>query len=113
MSQLAFFQGAEIGLLEAPLHPGTPVGLAFWLLVLLGAAVQAVIRLRGRTVLARWGFPALLAAGLLGCDIACQCITGWDLLLPLLAYFALLWLLAGALLVNLFHFLRNILLKRV
>ena len=25
MSQLAFFQGAEIGLLEAPLYPGTPV----------------------------------------------------------------------------------------
>ncbi len=113
MSQLAFFLGAEIGLLEAPLHPGTPVGLAFWLLLALGAAVQGVIRLRGRTVLARWGFPALLAAGLLGCDIACQCITGWDLLLPLLAYFALLWLLAGGFLVNLFHFLRNILLKRV
>ena len=85
-----------------------PVGLAFWLLVLLGAAVQAVIRLRGRTALARWGFPALLAAGLLGCDIACQCITGWDLLLPLLAYFALLWLLLGAVLVNLFRFLCKI-----
>jgi len=91
----AIVKGFEMGTHVVPITLESPLCWIFWACLLLGFGVQTLLQ-RKRNLRFLW--PALLAAGVIGCEIACQIITGWDLILWVLLYFYLLTALAGALL---------------
>lgn len=93
--QLAIVQIAGVGLLQAPLVPESPLCWVFWASFALGALVQWLVLKKARHPWARWSFAAVLGLGLLAGALGCQLITGWDLLLPMLAYWWCLTLLLG------------------
>lgn len=105
--QLALMQGIEIGTHTLPFHLGNPLGILFWVAVLLGAGIQTVLNRRGKCRLTRAAWLIFLLAALLACEIACQIVTGWELLLPVMLYFYLLAMLLGALLCLLARRLRQ------
>jgi len=96
--QFALMQAMEIGAHELPLHPLEPLGLIFWIALLLGAGIQMLLNRKIACQPARAAWILLLAVCMLICEIACQTITGWELLLPVMLYFYLLAMLLGSLL---------------
>lgn len=105
--QLALMQGIEMGVHELPFHLDDPLGILFWLAVLLGLGIQTVLNRRAKHRLTRMVWMLFLLLGLLACEAACQIVTGWELLLPVVLYFYLLAMLAGALLCLLIRRLRQ------
>ncbi len=91
----AIVKGFEMGTHMVPITFESPLCWIFWACLLLGFGVQYLLR-RKRSLWLVW--PALLLAALVGCEIACQIITGWDLILWVILYFYLLTALTGALL---------------
>ena len=94
--ELALLQGFEIGTHAIPFHLDSPLCLVFWLTFLQGAAIAFFLQGTGRRKTARRIVYGLVLTLLLACEIACQVVTGWDLLVPVLLYFYLLALLLGA-----------------
>lgn len=94
--QPALLQGFEIGTHAIPFHFESPLCFIFWLTVLQGAAIAFFLQGTGRKKTARRVVYGVILATLLACEIACQSVTGWDLLVPVLLYFYLLALLLGA-----------------
>ena len=94
--QLALLQGFEMGTHEIPFHPDSPLCWIFWLVFLLGAGIQFLSLRPKRKKPIRWGLTMVLVCGLLACEIACQVIIGWDLILLMIVYFYLLAMLLGA-----------------
>ena len=105
--QFALMMGIEMGAHELPFHLDNPLGIVFWIALLLGAGVQTILSRKVTCRLLRAVWMLFLLLCMLVCEIACQVITGWDLLLPVLLYFYLLTMLAGALLCVLFCRLRQ------
>lgn len=100
------FEAMEVGLFHIPFHPlDNPFlfGL-FWLCFSIGIIVQVILfqHCKGN---GRWGFILFSLMGLFFCEIACQVITGWDMLLWLLFWFLFLVFVIGAGICCLFHFL--------
>jgi len=100
----AIVKGFEMGTHVVPITLESPLCWIFWACLLLGFGVQTLLQ-RKRNLRFLW--PALLAAGVIGCEIACQIITGWDLILWVLLHFYLLTMLTGALLRILLRRLRR------
>lgn len=100
----AILKGFEMGTHMVPVTFESPLCWIFWLCLLLGLGAQMLLQ-RKRSLRFLW--PALLTAGGLGCEIACQIITGWDLILWVLLHFYLLTMLVGALVGTLLHHLRR------
>ena len=90
----AILKGFEMGTHMIPITFESPLCWIFWACLLLGFGVQCLLQRKRRLRLA---WPVLLSAGVLGCEIACQIIIGWDLILWVLLYFYVLTLLLGAL----------------
>lgn len=88
--QLAFVQCLETGIHMLILLD--LVGLA------LGAGVQFLICRKVKSGVYRWLFILFDLLAMLVCDVFAQCITGWNLLVPLFAYWFFLMLLLGAVL---------------
>lgn len=76
--QLAIVQCFEIGM--HMLIPFDIIGLG------LGAGIQFLICRKAKHKFSRWLFVVTNLIGMLVSDIAAQCITGWDLLVPLFIY---------------------------
>lgn len=108
MEQLALIQMARAGLLAVPLAPYHVLFWVFWASVILGAAIQRMLLRRARTRFGRGAFAAVLVLGLLAGEVACQTVTGWDLLLPLLLYWWCGALTLGAGLAALIRWIVNI-----
>lgn len=98
----AIVKGFEMGTHMVPITLESPLCWIFWACLLLGFGVQILLQ-RKRSLRFLW--PALLAAGVVGCEIACQIITGWDLLAWLLFWFLFLVFLLSAGLTYLSSFL--------
>ena len=101
-----FFEAMESGLFQLFFYPpANPyLSLVFWLCFLLAAGIQFLL-LKKCSGLGRWVFLLLSLCGFFFCEIACQIITGWDLILWLLLWFLCLTLLFGAGVCILFHYL--------
>ena len=100
----AIVKGFEMGTHMVPITFESPLCWIFWACLLLGFGVQYLLR-RKRSLQLVW--PALLLAALVGFEIACQIITGWDLILWVLLHFYLLTMLIGTLLGMLLRRLRG------
>ena len=85
--QLAILQGIEIGMHMLPL---------FWITLLIGGGIQFLLHKKAQSRAGRYWFVVLNCIGMLTCEIACQIITGWDLLLPLFLYWFFLTFFLGA-----------------
>ena len=99
----AIVKGFEMGSHMIPVAFDSPLCWIFWVLLLLGFGVQTLLQRKRRL---RFLWPAFLLAALTGCEIACQIIIGWDLVLWVILYFYVLTLLVGALLGMLLRRLR-------
>ena len=93
--QPALLQGFEIGTHMVPFQLDSPLCFIFWLTFLQGAAIAFFLQGTGRKKTVRRVVYGVTLAILLACEIACQVVTGWDLLVPVLLYFYLLALLLG------------------
>jgi len=100
----AIVKGFEMGTHMVPFTFDSPLCWTFWGCLLLGGGAQTLLQ-RKRSL--RFVWMVLLAAGVVGCEIACQIIIGWDLILWVLLHFYLLTMLAGALLGVLLRRLRR------
>ncbi|MBE6963183.1 MAG: hypothetical protein E7443_01110 [Ruminococcaceae bacterium] len=94
--QPALLQGVEIGMHIIPLHPESPLCWIFWVCCLLGGGIWFMLSRSGQRKRKRWIFIGVQIYALLCCEIACQVVTGWDLLIPVVLYFYLLAILLGA-----------------
>jgi len=74
------------------------LSVAAWAFLLLGFAIHFLILKLCRTLWKRRLFPMLILMGLIACELACQMITGWDLLAVLVLYGCVLSLAVGAVL---------------
>ena len=91
----AIMKGFEMGTHMIPVTLESPLCRIFWACLLLGVGVQILLqRKRGL----RFVWPVLLLVALVGCEMACQTVTGWDLILWVILHFYLLTALTGALL---------------
>lgn len=101
------FEALETGLLQIPFHPGEPfLFAAFWICFALAIAIQILLFKKCKGF-GRWGFLLFSLTGFLICEIACQIITGWDLLAWLLFWFIFLTFLLGAGICCLFRYLHK------
>ena len=89
----AIVKGFEMGTHTVPIAFDNPLCWTFWGLLLLGYCVQVLLQ-RKRNLRFLW--PVFLLAALTGCEVACQIIIGWDLVLWVILHFYVLTLLAGA-----------------
>lgn len=103
----AIVKAVEVGMHMVPVAFDSPLCPIFWGCQLAGVIIQLVLLKKGKRRGRRWAFTAVLLIGLLACEIACQVITGWDLILPLVLYFCLLTMLVGAGLCTLVFYLRK------
>ena len=92
----AILKAIEIGMHTAPIVFDSPLCPIFWGCLLAGSLLQLILLKKAKRRGGRWGFAAALVIGLLVCEIGCQMITGWDLLIPIVLYFYLLTMLTGA-----------------
>lgn len=92
----AIMKAFEIGVHMAPVAFGSVLCPMFWGCLTAGGLVQLLLRKKARSAFGRWAFAGVLGIGLLICEIACQVMTGWDLIVPIVLYFYLLTMLAGA-----------------
>lgn len=72
------------------------LSVAAWAFLLLGFAIQLLVLKRCRKLWKRRLFTVLLILGVIAGELACQMITGWDLLAVLLLYGCVLSLAIGA-----------------
>jgi len=102
------FEALEVGLLHVPFHPDNPfLFCLFWLCFFIGIIVQIVLFQHCKGF-GKWGFIIFSAIGFFCCEIACQIITGWDLILWLVLWFLFLTFLVGAGLCTLiYHLLKK------
>ena len=87
-----FSEGWEIGLFHLPFMGEMPIPIIIWAVIILAAAAQLLL-CRSKRSWIRYGMLGLNAAGFIVCAIACQIITGWDMLAWLIfggIFFALL-----------------------
>jgi len=91
-----FLEAMEVGLLQIPFHPDNPfLFCLFWLCFFIGLIVQTVLFQHCKGY-GKWGFILFALIGFLCCEMACQIITGWDLILWLVLWFLFLTFLFGA-----------------
>jgi len=100
----AIVKGFEMGTHMVPFTLESPLCWIFWACLLLGVGIQTLLQ-RKRSLRFLW--IALLAVGIIACEIACQIITGWDLILWVILHFYLLTMLMGTLLGMLLRRLRR------
>ena len=74
------------------------LSVAAWAFLLLGFAIQLLILKLCRTLWKRWLFAMLILMGLIAGELACQMITGLNLLVALVLYGCVFALAIGALL---------------
>lgn len=72
------------------------LSMAAWVFLLLGFAIQFLVLKLCRTSWKRRLFPVLLGLGIMAGELACQMITGWDLLAVLVLYGCVFSLAIGA-----------------
>ena len=90
----ALVKGFEMGTHMVPITFESPLCWIFWACLLLGFGMQLLLQ-RKRHLRFLWlGF---LLAALAACEIVCQVMIGWDLILCVLLHFYILSLLLGAL----------------
>ena len=94
--ETALFLGFEMGTHEIPFHFEMPLCWIFWAVFLLGAGIQFLLLRPKRKKAVRWVLVTLLLCGLLGCEIVCLVLTGWDRIVPIILYFYLAAMLLGA-----------------
>ena len=104
--RLTILEAMEVGLFAIPFHPLDNPFLfgIFWLCFFIGVIIQIVL-LQHCKGYGKWGFLFFSFFGLIVCEIACQVITGWDLLAWLLFWFLFLVFLLSAGLTYLSSFL--------
>jgi len=86
----------EIGLFQVPFHPDNPyLFFPFWGCFLLAIGIQALLLKKYKTGI-RWSFLIFSLIGFFCCEIACQIIIGWDLILWLVLWFLFLTFLFGS-----------------
>lgn len=83
------------------------VSVIAWVSPLLGITIQMIALAKAKRKWARWLFVGILAVILIAAECACQIITGWDLILYLVIYGAVLLMLVGAGLGALIFIVRN------
>lgn len=90
---MSFFENAlETGLFLVPFAGEMPIPVIIWCVVLSAAGIQLLLCRSHRRWL-RYGMLCFNAAGFIVCVIACEMITGWDMLAWLIfggIFFALL-----------------------
>lgn len=105
--QSAFSLGVEVGIFLLPFQLNSRLSLIFWLACLLTAAAQLLILKKTQSIFAKWALPVLILLGMGACEVACQIVFGYELLLPVLIYWLLLGMLLAALIVSLVYILRK------
>lgn len=94
----------EVGMMEVLYTPDVPwLFIPSWLCVLTGLLIQLRCLKKAK---AKW-FLLFLAAALIACELACQLITGWDVLLFLILYGLAIYLLLGAVIGTSIHYLEK------
>ena len=95
--ELAFEKAWEIGFFHTLINFNSPVVSAIaWASLLLGAGTQLLILKKAKKKAIRWAFMVILAVLLVAAECACQIIIGWDLMLYLILYGAVLLMFVGA-----------------
>ena len=74
------------------------LSMAAWAFLLLGFAIQFLVLKLCRTLWKRRLFPGLVVLGIVAGELACQMITGWELLAVLVLYGCVFSLAIGAVL---------------
>lgn len=72
------------------------LSVSAWAFLLLGFAIRFLVLKLCRTLWKRRLLPLLLIPGVMSGELACQLITGWDLLAVLILYGCVLSLAVGA-----------------
>ena len=72
------------------------LSVAAWAFLLMGFAIQLLVLKLCRTLWKRRLFAVLILMGVIACELACQMITGWDLLAVLVLYGCVFSLAVGA-----------------
>ncbi len=102
--QLMFLDLLRMGVLQLLYDfSNWPLSLAAWLAVLLGAFLQLFLLKKGKA----WIYISILVLTVLVSEVLCNVITGWDQFLPLLLYAIVVYLILGAGMGSLFHFLKR------
>lgn len=97
--ELGVMMLAEVGFFSVFFDWSTwMLSVAAWAFLLLGFAIQFLVLKLCRTLWKRRLFPMLLILGVIAGELACQLITGWDLLAVLILYGCVLSLAIGAVL---------------
>ena len=105
--RLTIFEAIEVGLLQVPFCPDNPyLFFPFWIGFLLAIGIQYLLLKKCKGAV-RWGFILFSLLGFFCCEIACQIITGWDLILWLVLWFLYLTLLLGAALCTFVYILKK------
>lgn len=95
--ELAFEKAWEIGFFHTLINFNSPVVSAIaWASLLLGVGIQLLILKKAKKKASRWAFMVILSVLLVAAECACQIIIGWDLMLYLILYGAVLLMLVGA-----------------
>ena len=74
------------------------LSVAAWAFLVMGFAIQLLILKLSRTLWKRRLFAVLILMGLIAGELACQMITGWDVLAALVLYGCVFALAIGAVL---------------
>jgi len=83
------------------------VSVIAWVSLLLGVGIQLLILKKAKKKSSRWAFVVVLAILLIAAECACQIIIGWDLIVYLILYGAVLLMLVGAGLCTLIYTVRE------
>jgi len=95
----------EVGMLQALYTPSAPwLFIPSWFCVILGLFVQLRCLKKKK---AKW-FLVILAFSLIFSELACQLITGWDVLIFLILYGFFIYMLLGAALGTIIHCLQKL-----
>ena len=97
--ELGIMMLAEVGFFDVFFDFSTwMLSAAAWAFLLLGFAIQFLLLKLCRTLWKRRLFAVVILMGLIAGELACQMITGWDLLAVLVLYGCVFSLAIGAVL---------------
>jgi len=106
--KLAIEKAWEIGFFHTLINFNSPVvSVIAWVSLLLGVGIQLLILKKAKKKSSRWAFVVVLAILLIAAECACQIIIGWDLIVYLILYGAVLLMLVGAGLCTLIYTVRE------
>ena len=83
--------------MEIPFAFESPLCIAFWLIFIISGAIELLFLKKAKGKFTRFIYILILGIFMAVCEVGCQIITGWDLLLPLFGYMMFSTMAAGAL----------------